>query len=717
MAYREERESNGDTAIVIDGWDKGIAPSPHKGIANMQGVNISTAPEEVACSFSRTQQSMTVSVATGSLTYIDSSHVSLSISGTNNLFKGMWISVSDSSHTGELPNGTYYVTLSAGSGFVLDTTYTGVGITGYTSGLTATISLFRSMGKPIASATETYSSGSAFFYRYYVLDANGLVWVNDSANYSIYNTSGDNVNWFLPSTSLLTNATGLAVLNGWLMVFYGNTIGCKPTVLLGTAWSAFASGVMMSPATSPNPHFAYVGHQGKCYYTDGNFIGSIFPNTSLLSGAANIQSYASYTASTTTGTISTLISGSLPTTSTASTRIPAVFFSAGTKPTAITVGTMYHISYSTSAATFEVYAAPTGGSALDIATGSSGTQYFNTFYPISAGGNATITFTPQRLNLPTYEISQSITEINNTVIIGCKGNVLYPWNQIDPLPGDLIFLPENNAVNMITVNNMAFIFAGSQGNMYITNGSTAALVISVPDYCAGIAGTQASYVEPYYTWGDAMYLRGRVYFSILDQYTSNGSSKAGNCGGIWSFIPTQNFFFGQDSGVALRMENQNSYATYSGVATVLIPNEDQAGFGSSYWNSGLGPQYWSGWYSSITSPTYGIDGSSNVPSTAAVIETDIIPTGTLLNKKTFKQVEYKLAAPLSSGETVSIKYRQNITDAFTSLGTATTEGSTGLSGYYAVNFEKGQWLQLQITLTPSSSASESFVRLSEVRIR
>ena len=86
--------------------------------------------------------------------------------------------------------------------------------------------------------------------------------------------------------------------------------------------------------------------------------------------------------------------------------------------------------------------------------------------------------------------------------------------------GDLIPLPETNSVNMITVNNMLYVFAGNKGNIYVTNGSTASLVLSVPDYCAGIAGTQPSYFEPYFVWGDAMYMRGRVWFSILDQVAS-----------------------------------------------------------------------------------------------------------------------------------------------------------------------------------------------------
>jgi hypothetical protein len=697
MAWRVDK-ATGD--IILDGVANGIAMSPHRGIANIQGGNIATENGEVLCNYGRARQSQVASVATGTLSYSTTSF--LNIGTINELRAGIWITVSGSSDAGQLPNANYYVVQST-NGLItvqLATAYGGAAISGFMPGLTANFTIIRNMGSPVAYAIEKYSTTSAFNYRYYVLDALGLLWVYDSG------VSVTGLTWFLPDTdvtSISTRGTGLCVLNGWVMAFAGNTIWCKPTVLLGATpgWVSFAPGLMVSPAVSPNPHFAYVGHQGKAYYTDGNYLGSIFPNTSLVSGVSNVQSYALYTAVTTTGTVATLINGALPTTSVGSTRIPAVFFSGGTKPAAITVGTVYYIAYSPSAATFEVFAAASGGSALDIATGSAGTQYFNTFYPTSAGGGALITFTPQRLNLPAFEIAQALTEIGNTVVIGCKGNVLYPWNQVDSTPGDLISLPENNVTYLLTAGNMAYIFAGSKGNIYITNGSTASFALSVPDYCAGIAGTPKTYIDPYFTWGGAMYLRGRVWFSILDQT----SSKAGNCGGVWSFVPAQNFFVGTDTGLALRLESQASYGTYSGVSTLLIPNQTQTVNGAQYWNA---------WYSSITSPLYGIDGTDTTLG-SAVIEFDLIPTGTMLDKETFSQLEYKLSAPLGSGESVSLKYRLNATDAFATCGSVVAESVTEVSGYFTANFEKSQWLQLQVTLTGSALAS--FTRLKEIRIR
>lgn len=598
-------------------------------------------------------------------------------------------------------------TPAGGSGVVIISYVTG---TMTATGGTITTSGGRTIHTFTTSGTWTVSLSVATIhnqinYRYYILDSNAVVWVHDTFTL----TGVDTPVWFAPDISISVGnrvVSGLSVLNGWLSVFLDNVIYWKSTSTLGTA---FASGGINLNAITNKNHVCLVGHQGKMYYTDGNFLGSIFPNTSLLTGAANIQTYASYTTtSTTNGVLVSLLSGTYPNVPPASTvRIPATFFTSGTQPTNLTVGTVYYIqwlntSYPGATTSFNVYTAASGGSAINIALGAVGTQYFNTFNPIY--DSTTFVFTPQRLNLPSFETAQCMAELGNILIVGGTGNVLYPWDQINALPSDIIPLPENNTVNMITVNNSVYVFAGQKGSIYITNGASASFVIKVPDYCAGIEGTQSSYIEPYFTWGGATYMRGRVWFSILDQT----STKAGNCGGIWSFVPTQNFFIGQDTGLSLRIENQSSYGTYSGVSPVILRSEVQ---------TAIAPQYWSAWYSSISAPTYGIDFTDTIPTTSAIIETELVPTGTNLDKETFSQIEYKLSSPLASGETVTAKYRQNSTDSFTACSTFLTETATDLSGYVPVNFQKGQWIQLQLSLNPVASSASSFIRLKKLILR
>ena len=206
-----------------------------------------------------------------------------------------------------------------------------------------------------------------------------------------------------------------------------------------------------------------------------------------------------------------------------------------------------------------------------------------------------------------------------------------------------------------------------------------------------------------FTWGDADFIRGRVYFSILDQTTT----KAGNCGGIWSFIPTQNVDPSQEIGMALRLENQQSYGTYNGYANLIIGNQEQ---------NVTSPQYWAVWQDGVTAPNYGIDYTATTPVTQYVIETDLLPSGTLLEKTTFSQIEYKLATPLLSGDSIQLYYRLNATADWTSCGTVKEE-TEKISGYFTANFQKTQWTQLRVVTTTGGTTASSFVRLTELRLR
>lgn len=731
--WRTEKTGKDTQDLIFDGVEKGIANSPTKGTANIQNANISTETGEVMCSYGRVQQSQ-AAVTSGTLN-ASVGGGSYWLNTASPLKAGTWITIGTSSITSISNATTYYVYINQASGLQLSANYDPTGanpISHGTSG-TATFSTFADMGSPIAKCTEEYTDVyGAVQYRYYVLDANGRVWVYDTEIYSTTLFLGIGETWFLPDTSSTYYSgyaapSGIAVLNGWLMVFTGNTIWVKATSNLGATTTNSSTWVQMTNAytaglkTGTNPHFAFVGQTANSvYYTDGNYIGKIQATNSFQTSLANIQSYSSYTSVTTTGTITALISGAIPwtlDTTGATAGIPAVFFTtqAGTQPSNLSVNVVYYIRYNLANSNFGVYDtlahANAGGATglIDITAGAAGPQYFNTFFPIGVhagvnGDHYLMTLNTQAVQLPTSEIAQCMVQVGNTIIIGGISNILYPWNQIDPEAGDFISLPESNTKVLINVNNMAYAFVGNKGNIYITNTSTASAVITVPDYCAGLSGFPSTYIEPYFSWGDAMYLRGRVYFSILDQT----AIKSGNCGGVWSFIPTQNLFFGQDVGLALRLENQNSYGTYKGVATVLIPAQNQ---------QAIAPQYWSGWYSSISAPTYGIDGTGTYPTTTAVIETDLAPIGTMLDKKSYSQIEYKLSSPLVSGDSVQVWYRLNATDDWITCGTVINEGATSLSGYFIPPFQNTQWVQFQIRLIPNGGSTSSFIRFVQLRVR
>lgn len=590
MSYRYEK-STGD--IVIDGWEKGIASSPHTGLGDLKCLNIATMPGEVSVNYARVQQSQQP-ITAGTISAGGSGFVVYT--GSPALLQGTWITISGSSISG-LSNGVYFVLLNASATNIqLSSTFKGAQITGL--GLTGTATFTTTnMGRPIADA---YTSTENFpNYQYFVLDATGLVWTNNSGS----------TEWALVQTTPISGATGIFCFDNYVFVAADN-LYYKGLAALGTAWGTFKS------------------------------INSGFPHSSVLT------------------------------------------------PSDLLI--------------------LCDGSQLDTLMANPGFS----FDPTNA---ATYTWTPGAVLLPSTDIANTIALIGNgsaatggtggatNVLVGGQQNIIYPWAPGTAFFQPVIFVSENYIQQMVTVNNLVYIFAGSKGNIYITNGSSLTSVISVPDYIANSTGTNQ---DPFFIWGGAMYLRGRIWFSL----------QAPNCGGVWSFIPTINFYPQQDVGMSLRLEHQNSYGTYNGLATILFSPQRTTD------QQAEGVQYWAGWDSGST--TYGIDYSGTTPYTngAAIIETDLIPYGELLGeqKGTPENVEFKLSSPLVAGESIVINFRPNLTSAWSSAGTIEYEGASDvgdLIGYISPhNIQNVFWLQFQVILI-STASSPSFNRFIELRIR
>lgn len=724
-------------SLVIGGFDKGIAPSPMLGIGDMKCANISSIPGEVMVNFGRTLESEKFSTAMRASATIPASGSLITYAFTVNptgitfLQPGNWIKILTST-VAELVVGTaYFIDFASNvtANITVSAAYDNTGTNSITSTsggsftfefLPNTATIGGIMVKPIATATEYYFDSSKNPQnRYYIMDTEGHVWVNDTA---VLNNGASY--WAMIDTmtgrqavyggGTTEQATGLAVYNGFLIVLIGELVCYKLTVMLGvnpqtpsqTGWATSGQGdfgiypfTLNSYRGSKVPHFCYNSKGGALYWTDGSFVGSLFA-TANTGGNANVFSYGQVTASSSSGlllTVTDYIAGSIPTVG-----MPLTFYTTNTLPSGISADTIYYVISTTlggsGALTFKL-STTKGGSAISFSGAGSGNLYYNT---LDLNLNTTFIFSPQALTLPQEnDVAQCITEIGNQLLVGCASNTLYFWGGTNITPDGFLFLPESNTINMVTANNMAFIFSGSRGNIYISNGNTSSIVTTVPDYVTGRP-------DPYFIWGGAMYARGRIWFSVQDQTPSLN----GNCGGIWSFVPTQNFFPGQDTGLALHLEHQNSYGTYNGMANILINIVNQAV---------QGIQYFSAWTSDANTPTYGIDTSSTTPYTGSqtLIETDLIPIGNYLEKSNFTSILTQYDTPLVSGESVQIKYRNGITGTWNALadplgGIDAIVGSLG--NRFATGWAQQTLVQLQIILT-STATNPSFTRLKEVRIK
>lgn len=306
----------------------------------------------------------------------------------------------------------------------------------------------------------------------------------------------------------------------------------------------------------------------------------------------------------------------------------------------------------------------------------------STFDPATT---ATYTWAKNALVFPVGDIERCVAELGKQLLIGGDTNAIYTWDRVSTNRGIALLIAESGVKHMITVNTNTYIFAGRRGRIYVTNGSQAQFYTKIPDHISGI--------EPVFSWENVAYNKNQLYFGV--SATDNALNSITSYAGLWAVDITTN---------ALRVPQLQSQPL--GTVTAIYAN---TGGVSAYgltvaWKYGT---------------TYGIDYGGITPyrTYVAYIDTDIIPIGNYLNKKTFNNIEFKLSQPMVVQSGIKISYRTSRTGSYTLLGetVATVSGIT-FSDYYPVNFDQVQWIQFRIEMKGVFNPI-CFVNLYELRIR
>lgn len=316
----------------------------------------------------------------------------------------------------------------------------------------------------------------------------------------------------------------------------------------------------------------------------------------------------------------------------------------------------------------------------------------STFDPTNS---ATYTYTTSALKLPTFDQAQSMAQLGTQLLIGGINNFVYPWDRVSTSFSYPLICADANIVRIVSTNSNAYVFAGTRGRIYLTNGAQIQLFEKIPDSLTGNP-------EPYFTWQDALYYRNKLYFTMTA--TDNAGVALTTMGGIWTLGVDAGQNVNQFSTAgSLFGANQLSYGTYGGSCPVL------------FYNQLLTPPGYGVCGAWVNSTLTGVDMSSSTPYTnfQTYIQTDIIPIGTYYKPQTNQQIEYKLSKALVTGESIRISWRGNLTDAFTVIWTST---SLAISDAKQVNFQKQQWAQFLIEIS-STATTPSYARLRELRIR
>lgn len=316
------------------------------------------------------------------------------------------------------------------------------------------------------------------------------------------------------------------------------------------------------------------------------------------------------------------------------------------------------------------------------------------FNPFS-GDKTTFTYTTFPL-LPINDIAQCLAPLGLNMLIGGQGNVLYQWDTFSTLTANNIIMPESFVASIITVNANAYIFLGNRGRIYITNGSQLQLWKKLPDHLSNT-------IEPYYRWGGTCYNKDQLFCSF--SLTQNSGAAITTMGGVWAI---------DTNTLTMRLANQLSYGTYAGYASAMISEI----YNPTVSVNAPGAALFIGWYDGTTN--YGLDATTSNLYTAgqSYIVSDMIPIGTAIMPTTPGQIEFKLAAPLVSGEQVEIQVGQYLTGPFTSVQVFPyVSGLTTISGITTtMPIQEFQWLLVKAILT-GTNTNPSYVRLTEMRVK
>lgn len=308
--------------------------------------------------------------------------------------------------------------------------------------------------------------------------------------------------------------------------------------------------------------------------------------------------------------------------------------------------------------------------------------------------STTYAVSQQALVLPNLEYPTALCELGSDMYIGTQSANVYVWDKISLGFNQILTMSESNTRAMVGTNQNVFVFAGSQGYIYYSNGASIEKFARVSKY---VTGNQKAYIQ----FIDASYSRGKINFTLYA--TDNNGNNLDTTSGVWSIdMDTK----------AVICQNKLTTSGY-GKYTKAVPVFPLR-FTTS--TSTLGNGVVSVWYDS-SNTTYGLDRPTSTPYIAgeSYIETDIIPIGTYFKPFTGSQIEWKTSQPLVTGESISLYGRSTITGAYTLLGT-TNGDNTSISDAYKFSIEKMQWLQIKVVMS-STATNPSFCRLTELRLR
>lgn len=316
-----------------------------------------------------------------------------------------------------------------------------------------------------------------------------------------------------------------------------------------------------------------------------------------------------------------------------------------------------------------------------------------------------VVINPSALTLTQGHYVRCMAELGKYLMIGSQGgssfydseNVkvgsIFPWDRTSTTFNLPVIFHENGINQLLQINNMLYINAGTRGRMFISDSTNYRDIKRIPfTYNRQFGATVFEYPNA------IQYHNGELLCGI-----SSGSSYDSNSVmGVYSSYLTpisvgKNII---EYPTVMRNSPSNGATGSSSVVkigAILSTSNDQLYIG---WQSGS---------------TYGLDtlGTNLATNFTAIIESPYYNIGTRINQHTFKRMEIALSAPLIIGQQIRISYRTDMKGAYKEIGTYTsTDFGIENSINKMANLAKIIDLQIKIEMTqPNGTAFGNNIEL------
>jgi len=312
--------------------------------------------------------------------------------------------------------------------------------------------------------------------------------------------------------------------------------------------------------------------------------------------------------------------------------------------------------------------------------------------------DATYIWSSDAFELPPGYTAIGISEIDNLLVISAYWTTAYKtifffWNRADTASEFVFELDEPDIMSLTKVGRNVFATGGKRGNIYKVNLYGVTPWQRIPfDY------DNAEEMKTYNGIGTCKgmaWWNNRLMVGVGNNVNTGGTF---NCG---LYAVDGNSVYHAHT-ISSGKDGSDTKVQIGAIATI----SDMLVYS---------------WTTTTSAPVtaYGVDivkfSNNRQTSYVSNLESLFYPVGLFNEKKSFDRVEVQLARPLQTGEGVQIKYRKNINDSWTTLGTQTYATNGAVSSLIFPGIHNAENIQIRVELTTGAS-SKNTPYLKEVHL-